>query len=303
VFVRVRARRHETDAARGISPVEDFLRLICGDPRLREVVLEFRGSLRVESSRVDDLLRKLFPILSLYVVLSLVFEGRGVVLTLWDRASDPLAVIVLTGACLAPLLAAYLAFHGYLTLEARRELRAPIITRPHNPTLLMLPFLLALLHPSHHVHHWPKTRFALACLYAGCVLFPVLVLTVMWVLRTRVVWCWKDDLDEEVLERFVEGLPDGRYVPGSLIPYASNVGTLAVAIAVDAPSLTPYLITAGTLSVLALTTYISTFTEEDLLDILGKLRSGPWRDDSYVIGFTILILERSFWLIIEHSHP
>ncbi|WP_148679720.1 hypothetical protein [Methanopyrus kandleri] len=270
---------------------------------MREIVLEFRDSVRVGSSRVGGVLRKLYPILSLYVILSLVFEGRGVVRVLWDRASAPLAMIVIAGACIAPILAAYLAFHGYLTLEARRRLRAPVVTRPHNPTLLLLPFLLALLRPDYYVHHWPETRVALAYLYAGCALSPTLALAVMWVLRTRVVWCWKRDLDEEVLERFVEGLPDGRYVPGSLIPYASNVGTLAVAIAVDAPSLTPYLITAGTLSVLALTTYISTFTEGDLLDILGKLRSGPWRDDSYVIGFTILILERSFWLIIEHSHP
>ncbi|AAM02372.1 Uncharacterized membrane protein specific for M.kandleri, MK-26 family [Methanopyrus kandleri AV19] len=277
--------------------------MVCGDPRLREIVLEFRDSVRVGSSRVGGVLRKLYPILSLYVILSLVFEGRGVVRVLWDRASAPLAMIVIAGACIAPILAAYLAFHGYLTLEARRRLRAPVVTRPHNPTLLLLPFLLALLRPDYYVHHWPETRVALAYLYAGCALSPTLALAVMWVLRTRVVWCWKRDLDEEVLERFVEGLPDGRYVPGSLIPYASNVGTLAVAIAVDAPSLTPYLITAGTLSVLALTTYISTFTEGDLLDILGKLRSGPWRDDSYVIGFTILILERSFWLIIEHSHP
>jgi len=57
--------------------VTDLLRWVCGDSRSREVVLEFRGSLRVESSRVGDLLRKLYPVLSLYVILSLVFEGRG----------------------------------------------------------------------------------------------------------------------------------------------------------------------------------------------------------------------------------
>ncbi len=136
---------------------------------------------------MGDLLRKLYPILSLYVILSLVLEGREVVRVLWPRASDPLAVIVLIGACIAPILAAYLAFNGYPTLEARRRLRAPIVTRPHSPVLLLPLFLPALLHPSHHVHHWPKIRFALAYLYVGCV-------AVMWVLISRVVWRWKNDV-------------------------------------------------------------------------------------------------------------
>ncbi len=281
----------------------NFLRLVCGDPRVREVVLEFRDSVKVGSSRVGDLLRKLFPILSLYVIISLVLEGREVVRVLWDRAPDPLVGIVIAGACIAPILAAYLAFNGYLTLEARRRLRAPIVSRPHSPVLLLPLFLPALLHPGHHVHHWPETRVALAYLYAGCVLFPALALTVMWVLRARVVWCWKSDLDEKALERFVERLPDGRYVPVGVIPYLPVLGVIpTIIVALVLPSLMTYAVIAGTILVLALAVCLSLLPKEELPEIVGVFNR-PWREGLYTMAFMTLILEKSFWLIIKHSHP
>jgi hypothetical protein len=161
--------------------------------------------------------------------------------------------------------------------------------------MLRVPLIvLAALRPDRHVHHRSKAKAALAYLYSGCVLFPTFALLVTWALRLRVAWFWKVEMDEEVLGRFAERLPDGRCVPGGTLPLPSDV----------VPMVPPGLSAdhglrggrrgdpdagAGVLHASA----PSPPTKDELVKDLSTFRK-PRYDDLYAITITLLIQVKGF---------
>lgn|GEM_PF-7042375 len=85
-------------------------------------------------------------------------------------------------------------------------------------------------------------------------------------MRSRVVWRWKNDLDEEALGRFVERLPDGRYVPGGVIPYLPILGVIpTVIVTLALPSLMTHAVVAGAILALVLVVCVSLLTKGNSL--------------------------------------
>ncbi|WP_456484125.1 hypothetical protein [Methanopyrus kandleri] len=180
----------------------------CGDPRIAEVLLEFRGSLRWEPGRFARLLcghPSVYGIMAGVIVLLLAsgayetLEVSGV----WPRT--PERFLIALSAALAPVFAAYLLYEAYLTLSVRCTLRVPVVTPPHNPALLLsLP--LAVL-PGAVVSH-ARPELALTCAMSS--VLPLATVLVMRLRGVRVVWCWRKEMDPSVLERLFDRLP-GEY--------------------------------------------------------------------------------------------